>query len=100
MRIVSACTMLALLCGCAKTASFYPTNDVAAAGGVLKADYVAYGTGHVNLTLSMPDGEVLKGEASVVRGGSIAFGSIIASASGPRGTAFASGTTISYGMES
>ncbi len=48
--------------------------------------------------MTMPDGEVLRGEYSVVRGGAIQFGSIFESVYGPGGVATGAGTTTNYAM--
>jgi len=59
-----------------RSAHLYPANDLARPKGVLEATFVAHGTGHGNVTMTLPDGETAKGEFSIVRGGSIGFGSI------------------------
>jgi len=46
----------------------------------------------------MPDGEVLKGEYSLVRGGSIGFGNIYGSVYGTGGSASISGSSTSYAI--
>jgi hypothetical protein len=48
--------------------------------------------------MTMPDGEVLKGEYSVVRGGAVQFGSIFESVYGPGGVATGTGTSSSYSV--
>lgn len=87
-----------LVSGCARTVHLYPTNDLAQQTGVLEGHFKAYGTGHVTITATMPDGEELNGEATVVRGGDIGFGTIFASASGTGGYASGMGTSIMYDM--
>lgn len=83
--------------GCTRTALLYPANDSAAQIGVLKATYVASGTGHSEVEIKMPDGEILKGAVSIVRGGTIGFGTLFASVYGSRGvtTGSAASTTVS-----
>lgn len=84
--------------GCAMTAHLYPANDVATSGGVLEAHFTAYGTGHTTVSATMPDGEILTGEATVVRGGSMGFGTIFASVYGAGGSAAGSGISTSYNI--
>lgn len=69
-----------VISGCAKNASLYPANDVAAASGVLTARYMSYGAGHGEIEVTAADGEVLKGEYSLVRGGGMSFGVIFGKA--------------------
>ena len=96
---VTALLAVIALGGCAQTGHLYPANAEASATGVLEAHYKAYGTGHGELTIAMPDGEVLNGEYTIVRQGAIGFGSIIASVSGPGGSAYGSGFASGYAME-
>ncbi len=63
--------------GCTRTALLYPANNSAAQIGILKATYVASGTGHSEVEIKMPDGEILKGAVSIVRGGTIGFGTFL-----------------------
>jgi len=74
----------------------YPANDLAISTGVLQALFVAHGTGNGDVTITMPDGEVVKGEYSIVRGGSASFGTIYGSVYGAAGSASVSGSTSSY----
>ena len=104
MKIIISIILLFSLTACATTAHLYPANDAAAEEGVLEAPYVAWGTGHVDLTIKTPD-ETLKGEASLVRGASVGFGSIFGHVygmatmpGGSPGTASAFGDKGSYGQ--
>jgi hypothetical protein len=81
-----------------RSARLYPANDLARTGGVLSAQFMDTGTGHGTIEMTMPDGEVLKGEYSVVRGGAVQFGSIFESVYGPGGVATGTGTSSSYSM--
>lgn len=93
--LVAFCAVLA---GCARNASLYPMNDQAAAGGALRAHFNADGTGHCHIQISTPDGEVLQGEYSMVRGAAVGFGTIYGSVYGSAGaTAYRSQAT-SYAM--
>jgi len=69
-----------LLASCAVIVPLWPVNDA----GVKESDskllpmyFLKSGKGHGCIRISMPDGEQLKGEFSLVRGGSIEFGSLI-----------------------
>lgn len=80
LRIVAVFLSLLAQSACAFTivrnAHLYPANDLARPSGVLEATFEAHGTGHGNVTITLPDGEVAKGEFSIVRGGSVGFGTI------------------------
>lgn len=95
--ILIACLALAGA-SCAKTAHFYPANPEASTSGVLNAEYMSYGTGKGAITVKMPDGELLKGEYSIVRGGTVGFGNIYASVYGPGGAATGMAGGTSYTM--
>lgn len=69
---------------------------------MLSAQFTDSGTGHGTIEMTMPDGEVRKGEYSVVRGGAVQFGSIFESvyAFGSKGSSMteSSTTTMSADM--
>jgi hypothetical protein len=90
--ILSVCGCF--LAGCSTTAHLYPENDAATQIGVVTGKFVAHGTGHVNITAQMPDGENMQGEASILRGGEMGFGISNASVYGSRAYANASGISI------
>ena len=96
-----ACVLLVLLLltACARSARLYPANDVARPQGVLTAKFMAYGTGHGSIEIALADGEILKGEYSIVRGGSMGFGSVYASVYGPGGSTSGTATGSSYAVE-
>ena len=81
-----------------RSARLYPANDLARTGGVLSAQFTDSRVGHGAIEMTMPDGEVLKGEYSVVRGGAVQFGSIFESVYGPGGVATGTSTASSYTM--
>lgn len=91
--------MVGVLAACARTAHLYPANDSAIATGVLDLHFMSYGTGHGEIEIAMPDGEVLRGEYSIVPGGTIGFGSIIAAVHTPGGSASGYATGTSYQTE-
>lgn len=91
-RAFVAVTMLGLV-GCAveREPHLYPINDAASPSGVLDAKMLGHGQGHGTLEITMPDGELLQGEYSIVFGSSIGFGNIFATAYGAGGAASANG---------
>ena len=80
MRIVLLILAAFGVGACAKSASLYPANEIAASTGVLNAKYMSYGAGHGEIEVTASDGEVLKGEYSLVRGGGMSFGVIFGKA--------------------
>ncbi len=93
--LIAASLLAIFLTGCARTAHLYPANNSANATGVLDAHFMSYGSGHGEVEIDAPDGEVLKGEYSIVRGGITGFGSIFGAVYGKNGAAagFAANTT-------
>jgi hypothetical protein len=89
-----------MLSGCTivREARLYPANDAARADGVLSARFEAHGTGHGAAVITLSSGEKLTGEFSIVRGGTIGFGSIFGQVYGPGGAASVSGSSVSYAM--
>lgn len=99
MRLLVLAVAVALVAaGCARSARLYPANDVAISGGVLSAKFMAYGTGHGEIEITLPDGEEVRGEYSIVRGGAVGFGTIYGSVYGPAGVATYSGTSSTVVM--
>lgn len=92
LRFVMVSAFAALAAGCAGTVTLYPANEVAQKTGVITAEITKYGVGSGPIKLSMPDGEILTGQYTVMVGGSTAYGSVFASAYGPGGMATANGT--------
>lgn len=85
-------TSVALI-GCARDARLYPINDTSIATGVLEAHFMSYGTGHGGIEIPMPDGELLKGEYSLIRGGSFGSGSVY-------GSVYGMGQSVSFNSHS
>ena len=92
-RLLSACAALAFLGGCAKSVDMVPLNAEATAIGIPKMDVTLYGTGYGPASATLPSGEVLTGHYRLAVGGAVSSG--FASATGPRGSAFASGSAVS-----
>ena len=88
---ITACTV-------ERTPHLYPTNDVAVATGVLTGRFVGHGNLQGIAELSMPDGELLQGEYSVVAGGSIGFGNIFSAVYAPQGIGSASGNATAMSI--
>lgn len=99
-RIPLALALLLGLAGCAieRTPHLYPANDIAQQTGVLSGSWVGHGQLHGTAELTMPDGEILQGEYSIVAGGSIGFGNIFSTVYGTRGFASGIGTVSSGSM--
>ncbi len=103
MKTITVAYTLAamLLAGCSvqREARLYPANDMARTGGVLTGIFVANGSGHGTAAITLPTGEQLNGEFTIVRGGSIGFGSIYGQVYGPGGVANVYGSSSSYTVE-
>lgn len=89
-----------LLVGCAieREARLYPANDEAAPSGVLRAKFIEHGTGNGDVEIRLPDGEVLRGEYSVVYDTITGFGSILASVYGAGGSAAGAASSSGYSV--
>jgi len=102
MRMIAAAISLSVLYGCADTARMYPMDDAAMSAGVPKLDFVKQGLGHGPVTVTMPDGEILKGEYQLTDNTAVGVGfagshtataigvgsgrHVVINATGPRGT--------------
>jgi hypothetical protein len=84
-----------MLLGCAMEAHLYPANEVANPTGVLTGHFMAYGVGHGEVEITMPDGELVKGEYSLIRSGTVGFGSIFGAVYGRRGSVTVTSTSTS-----
>jgi hypothetical protein len=69
LRLTMLAALIALS-GCSDTADTFPMNDAAHRLGPMKASFVRTGVGRGPITITMADGEVLKGEYRVAFGGS------------------------------
>jgi len=65
--------MLVALAGCAGTGESFPLNNAAQQRGPLQISFIRTGIGHGPITITMQDGEVLKGEWKVNSGVSEGF---------------------------
>lgn len=86
--IVSA--LATLISACSREASLYPSNATAGTG-LIKAKFTDSGMGKGPIEITMPDGEVLKGEFSTTDNTTYGFGS--GWASNGRTSAVASGSS-------
>jgi hypothetical protein len=87
--------LLGLLVGlpaCAREARLYPNNEKAN-GGLLNIKFVDSGMGRGPIEVTLPSGELMKGECSTTDTSAYGFGSAI-SVSGSR-SAIATGSTVS-----
>jgi len=100
--LVSILALAGALAGCARTGTLYPVHLAGpnSPNVALKATFIASGTGHGKITLPMPDGEILSGEFSLIRGGEFRSDSIYASVWGPGGYANASGSGSGFSIPS
>ena len=73
LRIGAILASCLLASACADTADTFPLNVAAKKLGPIKADFVRTGVGRGPVTITMADGEVLKGEYRVAFGASQAF---------------------------
>jgi hypothetical protein len=92
--------MLLGLAGCTveRPLHLYPTEGTTSGPTVLQGLFVGHGQGHGTAQISMPDGENLQGEYSIVFGGSIGFGSIFGTVYGPGGALSGTSTTSSVSI--
>ena len=65
--------LILIVCGCTDHADTFALNPAAKQLGPLKAEFVRTGTGSGPVTITMADGEVLKGQYRVAFGGGEAF---------------------------
>jgi hypothetical protein len=68
-----ALAVLFALAACTDTADTFPMNDAAHQMGPIKVDFVRTGIGRGPVTITMADGEVLKGEYLVAFGSTQGF---------------------------
>lgn len=73
MRFGWQLVALLALCSCTDTADTFPLNDSAKRLGPIQISFARTGVGSGPVTITMPDGEVLKGRYRVAFGGSEAF---------------------------
>jgi hypothetical protein len=98
---VFAAILSLLLPGCTvtRTVHLYPMSPIPSETAVLQGVIVGHGQGHGTAKITMPDGEILLGEYSIVFGGSVGFGTILASVYGPGGVASVNGTSASVKID-
>jgi hypothetical protein len=99
--IICASVSSLILTGCTvtRTVHLYPANPTPSKTAVVQGVIVGHGQGHGTAKLIMPDGEILLGEYSIVFGGSVGFGTILGSVSGPGGAASVNGVSESVKIE-
>lgn len=91
IRLAFALFMGLAFSGCSREATLYPEGITTGSTGALKAKFTDSGMGKGPIEVTMPDGEVLKGEFSTTDTSSYGFSSGFASAG--RTTAIASGSS-------
>jgi hypothetical protein len=95
LPLISAVS-LCVIAGCTLTANMYPINKAAEETGPLEAKYFPTSGGNANVTVQMPDGEILKGQFTLIEGPTANFGSIMA-AEGKTSALSVSGGSASSG---
>ncbi len=100
MPIIFALIFL-LISGCStlRTARLYPADDKTAPTGVIEAIFNAGGAGNGTVEMHAPDGEMFKGEYSIVRDGSVGFGNIFGAVFSPAASVNYSSNGMSYTSE-
>lgn len=105
-RIATSLPLFALcllLLACAGTARLYPANDRASEiGGILALQWQETGlSGTGKTSVQMPDGEIMTGEFTVIRQGTVGFGNIFGQVYGPKGmaTGTAFGTSFTESIQ-
>lgn len=66
--------MLALMVGCTDYARVYPLDETTAKMGMPKVEFVRQGLGHGPITITMPDGEIIKGEYQIAENAAVGMG--------------------------
>jgi hypothetical protein len=74
MRTLSVAIVSVGLAGCADQARIYPMDDVALRTGTPKFEFVRQGLGRGPVTITMPNGEVLRGEYQITENAAVGFG--------------------------
>jgi hypothetical protein len=71
MRVPPLLIAATILGGCADTGRVFPLDQTSAAIGTPKFEFVRQGIGRGPVTVTMPDGEILKGEYQVTENASV-----------------------------
>jgi hypothetical protein len=85
---IAGAALCQILAGCADQARIYPLDDATLRSGTPKIEFMRYGLGSGPVTVTMPDGEILKGEYQVTENASMGF----AFSGGRTATAFGYGS--------
>ena len=67
-------TAAILLCGCADHARIYPLDTATLQSGTPTVEFVRQGLGHGPITVTMPDGEILRGEYQITENAAVGIG--------------------------
>jgi len=98
MCLVAALVLCATACTIERFPHLYPANAAASTTGVLTAGLVGHGSLHGTMEITMPDGEELQGEYSIVAGGSVSVGNAFGAANSLGGPSSASATSFGLAM--
>jgi hypothetical protein len=74
MRIIIVVVAAGLCAGCADQARIYLLDPAAMQAGTPKIEFVRQGLGRGPVTVTMPDGEILRGEYQVTENAAVGFG--------------------------
>jgi hypothetical protein len=75
LRFIAALALAGLCGSCADQARVYSLDEASVQTGVPKIEFVRRGLGSGSVTITMPDGEVLKGEYYVTENAAVAWAS-------------------------
>jgi hypothetical protein len=92
--VIAACVSLGA-CAVERTPHLYP---LAGTGGVVSMDMLGHGQGFGTLNATLPSGERLQGEYSIVFNSSVSFGSVFASVYGGGEIGSANAMTTGFAM--
>lgn len=74
MRTLAACALAFAVAGCADSARVYPLDAAAMQAGTPKISFERRGMGRGPVTVTMPDGEILRGEYQVTENAAVGIG--------------------------
>jgi len=98
--VAGTAALLTAACTISRDVNLYPTNEQATsdAGAVLHGKLVGHGQLRGTVEITMPDGELLQGEYSIVANGSMSFGSVFNTVYGSRGATTGSATSTNFSV--
>ena len=73
-RLAGVAPLIAILLGCNQEARVYPLDPAAMQAGVPKIEFLRQMAPHGPVTVTMPDGEILRGEYQVAQNAAVGVG--------------------------